>query len=66
MRIRNAFIHPPFIMFYLTFTLPAVQAQLQQHGFDVTVRPLGSLPGLPEVWSRQQVVTATRPTDHAR
>lgn len=37
MRVRNALIRPPFIMYYLTFMLPKIQTRLEQHGFSVTV-----------------------------
>ena len=36
--IRNAVWRPKFIMFYLTFLLPAVQALLEAEGFSVTLR----------------------------
>ena len=34
---RNFFINPKFIMYYLTFRLPEVQAKLEQAGFKVSV-----------------------------
>jgi len=37
MRVRNAVIRPPFIMYYLTFLLPQVTSLLEAHGFDVEV-----------------------------
>jgi ubiquinone/menaquinone biosynthesis C-methylase UbiE len=37
MRVRNALLHPPFIMYYLTFELPRIERVLRFHGFDVTV-----------------------------
>lgn len=39
MRVRNALIDPPFIMYYLTFLLPDVQDLLERHGFTVAVTP---------------------------
>ncbi len=39
MRIRNALIKPPFIMYYLTFSLPGVVETLEREGFSVDVRP---------------------------
>jgi len=40
MRVRNLILRPPFIMYYLTFVLPAVQTLLEEHGFDVEVRDI--------------------------
>ncbi|HRX78486.1 MAG: class I SAM-dependent methyltransferase [Planctomycetaceae bacterium] len=37
MHVRNTFIKPPFIMFYLTFLLPAVATLLEKHGFRVAI-----------------------------
>ena len=37
MIVRNLLIHPPFIMYYLTFMLPGVKALLENHGFKVAV-----------------------------
>lgn len=37
MHIRNTFVNPPFIMFYLTFLLPAAAKQLEKHGFHVAI-----------------------------
>jgi ubiquinone/menaquinone biosynthesis C-methylase UbiE len=37
MLARNALRRPPFIMYYLTFLLPAAQRLLEKQGFDVTV-----------------------------
>lgn len=38
MRVRNLLIRPPFIMYYLTFLLPAAQTLLERQGFQVEVR----------------------------
>lgn len=38
MHIRNFFVRPPFIMYYLTFRLSTVQRLLEKHGFAVEVR----------------------------
>lgn len=38
MRIRNALLKPPFIMYYLTFLLPEVEGLLKEEGFEVEVR----------------------------
>ena len=37
MHIRNALIRPPFIMFYLTFTLERAREVLEAQGFKLTV-----------------------------
>lgn len=37
MRVRNFFLRPPFIMYYLTFLLPQAQTLLEQQGFQVEV-----------------------------
>jgi ubiquinone/menaquinone biosynthesis C-methylase UbiE len=37
MRVRNAIRRPPFVMYYLTFLLPAIQRLLERQGFDVAV-----------------------------
>lgn len=37
MRVRNALIRPPFIMYYLTFMLPEVERKLKWAGFDVRI-----------------------------
>lgn len=58
MRVRNAIVSPPFIMYYLTFLLPDVARLLRWQGFEVVVRddvrfepPFGRL----------RLVIATRP-----
>lgn len=38
MRLRNAVVSPPFIMYYLTFLLPDAARLLRWEGFDVDVR----------------------------
>ncbi|HEX3345895.1 MAG TPA: class I SAM-dependent methyltransferase, partial [Polyangiaceae bacterium] len=35
MRVRNALLSPPFVMYYLTMLWPAVRAKLERAGFDV-------------------------------
>jgi ubiquinone/menaquinone biosynthesis C-methylase UbiE len=40
MRVRNFLLSPPFIMYYLTFLLPAAQALLELHGLRVEIREL--------------------------
>jgi ubiquinone/menaquinone biosynthesis C-methylase UbiE len=56
MRVRNAILSPPFIMYYLTFLLPAVEDLLRHHGLSVEVRNLGV--GRP--WEDLRLVVATR------
>ena len=41
MRVRNAIVPPPFIMYYLTFTLDDALSRLREAGFEPTVTPLG-------------------------
>ena len=38
MRVRNALLKPPFVMYYLTMLWPAVRAKLERAGFDVEAR----------------------------
>ncbi len=38
MRVRNAVVSPPFVMYYLTFLLPDVARLLRWEGFDVEVK----------------------------
>jgi hypothetical protein len=40
MRVRNALLRPPFVMYYLTFLVPEVQSILARHGFSVEVKEL--------------------------
>jgi ubiquinone/menaquinone biosynthesis C-methylase UbiE len=40
MRVRNAIRRPPFVMYYRTFPLEAVRADLTGAGFTVTTAPL--------------------------
>ena len=47
MRVRNAVWRPPFVMYYGTCPLPAVQSDLTAAGFTVTAIPLMAL-GRPE------------------
>jgi ubiquinone/menaquinone biosynthesis C-methylase UbiE len=43
MRARNAVWRPPFVMYYRTWPLPAVRADLTASGFTVTTVPLTAL-----------------------
>lgn len=38
MHVRNALKKPPFIMFYLTFTIERARDVLERHGFELSVR----------------------------
>lgn len=38
MHLRNALVDPPFVMFYLTFTLERARTVLERHGFELDVR----------------------------
>lgn len=40
MRVRNALLHPPFVMYYNTFPLPGVRSDLERTGFAVETVPL--------------------------
>jgi SAM-dependent methyltransferase len=40
MRVRNALLRPPFVMYYRTFPLPSVRTELEQAGFAVETAPL--------------------------
>jgi SAM-dependent methyltransferase len=57
MRVRNAILSPPFIMYYLTFLLPEVEGLLQRQGLDVEIRDVG----LGEPWTDVRLVSARRP-----
>lgn len=56
MRVRNALLSPPFIMYYLTFLLPRARALLEEHGFEVEV----ASPQLAKKFARLKLVIATR------
>jgi SAM-dependent methyltransferase len=38
MRVRNAIVKPPFVMYYLTMLWPDVRTKLERAGFDVEAR----------------------------
>ena len=38
MRVRNALLSPPFIMYYLTFMLPEATRALTEEGFELDIR----------------------------
>ncbi|MFO0555211.1 MAG: class I SAM-dependent methyltransferase [Polyangiaceae bacterium] len=56
MRIRNAIVRPPFIMYYLTFMLPDIARVLTFYGFDVRIDE----GWFPEPHERLKRVVATR------
>ena len=57
MHVRNAFIRPPFIMYYLTFLLPRAAELLEEHGFRVAVHDNV----FPRPFQQACVVVATKP-----
>ncbi|MDF2693750.1 MAG: hypothetical protein K0S65_2133 [Labilithrix sp.] len=56
MRVRNAILKPPFIMYYLTFLWPSVRPLLERHGLDVEVHE-GRCPA---PYERVVIVTARK------
>ncbi|MFO0613923.1 MAG: class I SAM-dependent methyltransferase [Polyangiaceae bacterium] len=56
MRVRNAVIKPPFIMYYLTFLLPEIERRLRWSGFSVATKPAE----LPSPFHHAVVVRAKR------
>lgn len=56
MRVRNALVSPPFVMYYLTFLLPRAAGLLADAGFRIEVYA----GALPPPWSRGVIVIATR------
>lgn len=56
MHVRNALRDPPFVMTYLTFTLPDVVRLLEWAGFEVSV----TIPGLPRPFAPYRLVEARR------
>jgi len=55
MRARNRVLDPPFIMYYLNFTVPEILPKFEHAGFDMDVRPLGL-----QRWPQALLVSATR------
>jgi hypothetical protein len=56
MRVRNAILKPPFIMYYLTFLWPEVRPLLERHGFRVE-----AVEGTcPHPYERAVIVVATK------
>lgn len=56
MRLRNALVDPPFVMYYLTFLLPEAERILRWKGFSVESRPLG----IEGPWGGGVAVVATK------
>lgn len=57
MHIRNTVIQPPFVMFYLTFTLQRAIDMLLRHEFEVAIEaPYGETD-----WPQMKLVVATKP-----
>jgi ubiquinone/menaquinone biosynthesis C-methylase UbiE len=63
MRVRNAIWRPPFVMYYRTTPIPAVQHDLAAAGFTVEAKPLTALgehrDGSPQCW----LLLARKPAD---
>ncbi len=55
MRVRNALLDPPFIMYYLTFLIPRARALLEAEGFSVETFPRIA----PEPYAGLELVVAT-------
>ena len=60
MRVRNALWRPPFVMYYRTFRLPDVLADLADTGFTVRLLPLADLGRRPDGSPRARLVVAER------
>jgi ubiquinone/menaquinone biosynthesis C-methylase UbiE len=58
MRLRNALLKPPFIMYYLTFLWPEVKPLLERHGFVVEAHE----DLCPPPYSDVVIVSARRPS----
>ncbi|MFB6633925.1 class I SAM-dependent DNA methyltransferase [Streptomyces sp. NPDC056362] len=43
MRVRNAVLRPPFVMYYRTFRLQDVRSRLEASGFEVSLTPVETL-----------------------
>ena len=54
MVVRNLLIRPPFVMYYLTFLLPAIARKMERVGFRVEERALWSR------WPTLRLVIATK------
>ncbi|MEO0603340.1 MAG: methyltransferase domain-containing protein [Myxococcota bacterium] len=58
MRVRNRFLKPEFIMYYLNFDLPVAIGRMIEAGLDPQVRPLGD-PEYPDL----RVLIGHKPTE---
>lgn len=56
MRLRNALLKPPFIMYYLTFLLPECRQLLERNGFTVVVHE----DCFDAPWQHGKIVVATK------
>ncbi|MFJ2766429.1 class I SAM-dependent methyltransferase [Streptomyces sp. NPDC087300] len=61
MRVRNALWRPSFVMYYRTFPLSGVRADLAAAGFDVRTQPLEEFGRRPDGSPRWRLVVATKP-----
>lgn len=61
MRLRNAVWRPPFVMYYRTFALEPVRADLAAAGFAVATLPLEEFGRRPDGSPRCRLVLARRP-----
>ncbi|WBB60267.1 class I SAM-dependent methyltransferase [Streptomyces sp. WMMC500] len=61
MRVRNALWRPRFVMYYRTFRLPDVRADLERAGFTVATAALEELGRRPDGSPRARAVLARRP-----
>lgn len=61
MRVRNALWRPRFVMYYRTFPLSEVLADLRRAGFTVELRPLTELGHLADGSPRLRLVVARKP-----
>lgn len=60
MRVRNLLWRPPFVMYYRTFRLSQVLAELEGAGFSVRLRPVKELGRLEDGSPRCRLVLAER------
>jgi ubiquinone/menaquinone biosynthesis C-methylase UbiE len=56
MHVRNALVHPPFVMIYLTFTWPQIARRLVRHGLVARVSDVR----VERPYERAIIVVATR------
>ncbi|MEU3610059.1 class I SAM-dependent methyltransferase [Streptomyces sp. NPDC035033] len=60
MRLRNAVLRPPFVMYYRTFRLADVRARLEETGFTVTHQPLTAFGTRPDGSPNCRLVVARK------